>query len=174
MKIERVQTDRLDHDTRAEMLALCRAAYNEDLDGYFVDIGPGVHLLGRVGTALVSHAMIVERWLEVGGAVRLRTAYIELVATRPNEQRRGHASGLMRRVAEEIGEFDIGGLSPTDETFYARLGWKRWRGPLFVRTSTSVEPSPDEQLMVLRLPRTPTALSLDAAVSIDWRPGEVW
>jgi aminoglycoside 2'-N-acetyltransferase I len=33
--------------------------------------------------------------------------------------------------------------------------------------------TPDEQVMVLRLPRTPL-LDLDAALTAEWRPGELW
>jgi hypothetical protein len=35
-------------------------------------------------------------------------------------------------------------------------------------------PTPDEQVMVLRLPRTPAGLSLDAPLSAEWREGEFW
>jgi aminoglycoside 2'-N-acetyltransferase I len=160
---------------RNEILTLCRAAYREDLGSYLENIGPGVHLLGRVENTLVSHAMFVERWLQLHDGRLLRTAYVELVATAPEAQRRGYASTLMRRLADEIHGFDIGGLSPTDEQFYARLGWETWRGELLIRTGTDVVASDDDEaLMVLRLPRTPPDLSLDKPISIEWRPGEIW
>jgi len=174
VQIEIVVTSFLSAEHIDQVLSVCRDAYQEDLDGYLENIGPGVHLLGRVDGALVSHAMFVERWLQRASGELLRTAYVELVATRPDAQRRGHASALMRRVAEEIAAFEIGGLSPTDERIYARLGWETWRGPLSVRTGTNVVASDDEGLMVLRLPRTPAGLSLDEPVSIEWRPGEIW
>jgi aminoglycoside 2'-N-acetyltransferase I len=173
-QIQIVRTGDLDDPRRNEILTLCRAAYREDLDGYLENIGPGVHLLGRVEGTLVSHAMFVERWLQLHDGRLLRTGYVELVATAPAGQRRGYASALMRRVADEIHAFDIGALSPTDERIYARLGWQTWRGPLLVRTGTSVVTSQDEGLMILRLPRTPADLSLDEPISIEWRPGEVW
>lgn len=159
---------------RDEMLALCQDAYGEDVAPYLRDVGPGVHLLGRIDGVLVSHAMFVVRWLQPAHGHLLRTAYVELVATRPREQRRGSASQVLHRLAQEIRAFDIGALSPSDERFYARLGWETWRGHLFVRRETTIAPTPGEQLMVLRLPRTPRTLSLDEPVSIDWRPGEVW
>lgn len=159
---------------RNEILTVCRAAYQESLDGYLENIGPGVHLLGRVDDVLVSHAMFVERWLHRESGAPMRTAYVELVATRPDAQRRGYAAGLMRMAAERITAFDIGGLSPTNEAIYTRLGWETWRGPLLVRSGTNVVPSEDEGLMILRLPRTPLDLSLDEAISIEWRPGEIW
>jgi hypothetical protein len=118
--------------------------------------------------------MFVERWLQRASGDLLRAAYGELVATRPDAQRQGHATALMRRLADEINAFDIGALSPTDEKIYARLGWETWRGPLLVRTGTSVVASGDEGLMILRLPRTPADLELDEPLSIEWRPGEIW
>ncbi len=174
VQIEIIETAALDRIRRDEILTLCRAAYEDELQGYFENIGPGVHLLGQVDGALVSHAMFVERWLQRANGQLLRTAYVELVATRPDAQRRGHATALMRRLADEIQAFDIGGLSPTDEKIYARLGWETWRGQLLVRTGTSVVASEDEGLMVFRLPRTPADLSLDEPLSIEWRPGEIW
>ena len=174
MQIDTVETRALDRAQRDELLTLCRAAYEEELEGYLENIGSGVHLLARVDGALVSHAMFVERWLQRTNGELLRTAYVELVATRPDAQRRGHAAVLMRRLAEEIRPFDIGALSPTDERIYARLGWETWRGRLLVRTGTSVVASDDEGLMILRLPHTPADLELDEPLSIEWRPGEVW
>jgi len=174
VQIDIIETAALDDIHRDEILSLCRAAYNDELDGYLENIGPGVHLLGRVEGRLVSHAMFVERWLQLASGQLLRTAYVELVATRPDAQRRGHASALMRRVAEEIAAFDIGGLSPTDENFYASLDWETWRGRLLVRSGTSVVLAGDEGLMVLRLPPTPAGLSLDDPISIEWRAGEIF
>lgn len=173
LRIEILDSGTLDTTLRASILALCRDAYGEETEGYLADIGPGIHLLGRVGERLVTHAMFVERWLQVGQRRPMRTAYVELVATRVQDQRRGFASQVLRRLADEIRAFEIGALSPSEEAFYARFGWESWRGDLLVRTNTDLVRSPGEQLMVLRLPQTP-GLSLDAAVSIEWRPGEVW
>jgi len=174
MDIERIPTPDLPRPVARELRALCAETYGEDLDGYFADIGPGVHLLGRVEGRLVSHLMWVTRTLYLDDRAPLRTAYVELVATRVEDQGRGHASALMRRLADEIRGFELGALSPTVPSFYARLGWESWRGPLAVRTDAGLDPSPDEHLMVLRLPGTPQALDLDAPLTVDWRPGEVW
>ncbi len=48
VQIQIVHTGALDARVRDEILTLCREAYQEDLDGYLENIGPGVHLLGRV------------------------------------------------------------------------------------------------------------------------------
>lgn len=159
---------------RSAILELCRLAYDEELDHYLADIGPGLHALGVVDGALASHAMLVDRWLETPFLPALRTAYVELVATHPEMQGRGYASRLLRALVPRMPPCVIGALSPSDDAFYERLGWELWRGPLFVRTSAGPEPSPDERCMILRLPDTPVALDLDAPLSIEWRPGEVW
>lgn len=55
----------------------------------------------------------------------------------------------------------------------ARLGWETWRGPLFIRTADGLLPTPDEDVMIRRLPRTP-ALDVTQSLSAEWRQGELW
>jgi aminoglycoside 2'-N-acetyltransferase I len=174
LQVEELSTRELGVAGDAAVLELCSVAYAEAIAPYLRDIGPGIHLLGWVGKELVSHVMYVERFLQVEEAPPLRTAYIELVANHPQEQGKGYASRLLREVIARVPTFDIAALSPSDPAFYTRLGWALWRGPLFVRISEGMSPTPDEQVMVIRLPRTPPALDLDARLSIEWRPGEVW
>lgn len=112
LNIERAETGSLSPDILAEVRSLCNEAYGEDLTGYFADIGPGVHLLGWHDSTLVSHLMWVLRTLYPAGAEPLQCAYVELVATRVSEQRRGFATRLMRRVAKEIRSHALGALSP--------------------------------------------------------------
>jgi GNAT superfamily N-acetyltransferase len=171
--IQRLSTAALSPSTRSAVRALCDSAYQEDLAEYFEAIGPGEHLLGWQDGQLVSHLMWVTRWLQPGGGPELRTAYVELVATAPAAQRRGYASALLEEFPSQVTDFDIAALSPATETLYARLGWRLWPGPLLVRTTEGLVPTPEEQLMVLRLPRTPK-LILEEPLSIEWRPGEVW
>lgn len=159
---------------RAAVLELCEAAYGERLEQYLQDIGPGRHFLGSVDRRLVAHLMVVQRTLVPVGGSPLRTAYIELVATAPHEQGKGYASALLRYAATQLAGFDIAALSPTSAAFYARLGWELWTGPLAVRTAAGLDPTPDESVMILRLPRTPPELDLTAPLSVEWRPGEVW
>jgi aminoglycoside 2'-N-acetyltransferase I len=174
LSLEVKQTGSLLAAEAAEVRALCCEAYQENLSGLLADLGPGVHVLGRAEGALVTHAMWIPRPLRAGARPPLLSAYVEAVATRPAFQRRGLASAVMRRLAHEIGSHDLGALCPSDESFYARLGWERWRGPLFVERTGLLEPTPEETVMVLRLPRTPPDLDLDAPLSAQWRPGEVW
>jgi aminoglycoside 2'-N-acetyltransferase I len=174
VQVEAVESRALPAGVRHELLALCEEAYQEELASYFVDIGPGLHLLGRADVTLVSHAMLVRRELEQTGLGKLTTGYVELVATRLSWQRRGYGSELMRALVPHMDGFAIGALSPTNTEFYRRLGWELWRGPLSVRTETGLVPTPDEEVMILRLPATPPALDLHAPLSIEWRPGELW
>ena len=63
-------------------------------------------------------------------------------------------------------------LSPATEGLYARLGWRFWRGPLSIRSEAGKTPTPEEEIMFLRLPRTPP-LDETLPLSAEWRPGEV-
>ncbi|MCU0649937.1 MAG: GNAT family N-acetyltransferase, partial [Gemmatimonadaceae bacterium] len=100
--------------TRAHVHALCNAAYDEDTAPFFADVGAGTHVLGVVDGVLVAHAMWVTRALETSNGLALTAAYVELVATHPTQQRRGHASELLRRLVDELPLFDLAALSPSD------------------------------------------------------------
>ena len=171
--IERVSGPRMGTETREALLTLCDAAYGEPLRGYLGDIGPGEHLLGRCDGVLVSHVMWVARRLQPTGMAPLRTAYVELVATAPEAQRRGYASRLLEAVPALVAEYELAALSPATEGLYTRLGWRFWRGPLSIRTGAGLVPTPDEQIMFLRLPRTPP-LDDTLPLSAEWRLGEAW
>ncbi|EJW13559.1 Aminoglycoside 2'-N-acetyltransferase [Rhodovulum sp. PH10] len=167
--------ERLTPRMHGEAVALCTAAYEQPFEPHFEELkdAGAVHLLGRHDGRLVTHLAWVERRLQTRDGLTLRTAYVEAVATLPEMQRRGWASALLRRFVDHVGDFQVAALSPSDAAFYARLGWEPWRGPLFQRRGDRWEPTPDEEMMIHRLPATP-ALALDAPISVEWRPGEVW
>lgn len=159
---------------RDEIIALCDLAYEEDMGVIINQLVDPVHVLGYWDEKLVTHALWVTRYLQPEGLPMLRTAYLEAVATNPDFQYRGFASLIMRKVVEEIQDFDIAGLAPFSVDYYARLGWELWRGAMFERKEDGLVASPaDEEVMIYRLPKTP-ALDLDAAISVEWREGEVW
>ena len=161
-------------EEREEIIALCDLAYEEDMGVIIRQFVDPVHVLGYWGEKLVCHALWITRYLQPEGFRLLRTAYVEAVASHPNYRCRGFASAIMRRVIEEIQDFDIAGLAPFSVAYYARLGWELWRGPLYERVEDSwVASLPEDELMIYRLPKTPT-LDLDAAISVEWREGEVW
>lgn len=153
--------------------SLCYRAYEEDLRPLFATFNDPTHVLGFLDGDLVAHAMWVTRRLQPGDSQPLRTAYVEMVATEPQFQGRGFATAVMRRLADGISAYDLGGLSPAETSVYARLGWVFWRGPLFIRANQQLIPTPDEQVMILRLPQTPP-LDLDQPLSAEWREGELW
>jgi hypothetical protein len=117
--------------------------------------------------------MWVARWLQPGNQPPLRTAYVEMVATEPEFQRRGFATAVMRRLTGAIKDFELGGLSPAEPMLYEKLGWVFWRGPLFIRTRDGLLSTSEGSLMILRLPKTPS-LDLTLPMSAEWREGELW
>jgi aminoglycoside 2'-N-acetyltransferase I len=160
---------------RDEIFALCERAYLQDLRTIPGSFESPQHVLGINSGTVVSHALWITRWLVAGRSAPLRTGYVEWVATDPAYQRRGYASAVMQTLMEAISNFQLAALSTSDEAqaFYARLGWERWRGPLFIRTEAGRLATPGETVMIHRLATTP-ALSLDDALSAEWREGELW
>jgi GNAT superfamily N-acetyltransferase len=155
-----------------EIIALCTRAYEEDFRSLLAMFDDATHVLAYLDRQLVSHAMWVPRTLTYNGTP-LHSAYVEAVATEPLHQGRGYASRVLRAVADAITAFDLGALSPSDPAFYTRLGWEEWRGPLAVERDGVVTPTPDEGVMILRLPNTPP-LDLGGALVAPWRAGEIW
>lgn len=150
---------------------LCHRAYGEPLSP--TDFADPHHVIGLRGETVVSHALWVTRWLQVGDGPLLRTAYVEAVATDPAHQRLRYGSQVMCALAEQVTNYDLAALSPAIPEFYRRLGWETWLGPLFVRSSAGLLPTLEEVVMILRLPQSPP-LDLQAPLSVEWRPGELW
>ena len=168
-----IHTDDLADTWRAAIINLCAAAYDENFDRLFALLPGSTHVLARLDGELVSHAAWVTRWLQPHGYPALRTAYVEAVATAPAYHGRGFGTAVMQRLQQHIDAYDLGALSPSDPAFYARLGWELWRGPLAIRMEDQVLPTPDDQVMILRLPRTPP-LDVHALLTAESRDGEVW
>lgn len=159
---------------QAEILTLCSLAYEEDAAPWLTTLKGPIHVVGRIGSRIVSHAAWVERWLAPGDLGMLRAAYVEAVATLPAFQGRGYGAEVMQTLPPLIEDFDIAALSPSNAGFYRRIGWESWQGELSVRLAFGLIMSLDEQAMILRLPRTPAALDVTAPLSIDGRNGERW
>ena len=173
LRVEVLHADQLTSEQLAEIHALCNRAYDTNLEPLFRTFTDTTHVLGYWGSAIVSHAMWVTRWLQPSNQAPLRTAYVEMVATGPQFQRRGFASAVMRRLASAIQDFELGGLSPGEPALYEKLGWVFWQGPHFIRTKEGWLSTPEDQIMILRLPKTPP-LDLGLALSAEWREGELW
>jgi aminoglycoside 2'-N-acetyltransferase I len=171
--IERSRSGALGARLADAVQRLCDAAYETATQRYIAALGPAEHLLGMQSEQLVSHLMWVTRWLQPDGHRPLKTAYVEMVATAPDAQRRGYASALLRHFVPLVDDYDLAALCPATDSLYLRLDWRYWRGPLSARKDGHVVSTPEERVMIMPLPRTP-ALDLDAPLSVEWRPGEVW
>jgi predicted N-acetyltransferase YhbS len=172
LELEVIARDLLSPAQYDEVVALCVRAYEEPFDELMATFPDATHVIGSLEGRIVTHLLWVPRPLFYRDQT-LRCAYLEAVATEPTLQGRGYASAVMRRAAAEISDFDIGGLSPSDPAFYERFGWELWHGPLALRTEDGDEPTPDEEVMILRLSRTPT-LDLSEALATTWREGDIW
>jgi aminoglycoside 2'-N-acetyltransferase I len=174
LRIEVIEGQALPADERKDIIALCSRAFEEEFEALFNTFSQPTHILGYQDRKLVCHALWVTRWLQVNNKQMLRTAYVEAVATENAYRGRGYASTVMKRIAEEIQDYELGALSPFSTAYYRRLGWELWQGPLFIRTEAGLVRTPgDEVVMILRLPKTPY-LDLKAPLSAEWREGEVW
>lgn len=168
-----VRRDEIGDDLWRRVVALCDRAFDGDMETILADLIDSTHVLAEFEGVLAGHACWVTRWLSADYRPPLRTAYIEAVATDPNLQRRGIGGATMKRVGREIRTYELGGLCPNYPEFYARFGWETWRGPLAIRTHDGLLETPDEHVMILRTPLTPR-IDLDARLTAEWRPGEVW
>jgi aminoglycoside 2'-N-acetyltransferase I len=175
VELQVIPSTRLSPEMLDQILALCDRAYEEDLRESFRTFADPVHVVAIDDGIVVSHALWITRWLAPAGRPPLRTAYVEAVATDPARQRRGFASAILRRLVREVAGFELAALSPSDDgqLLYTRLGWETWTGPLSIRHGPTLIDTPDESIMVHRLPVTPP-LRLSDALSAEWRPGEVW
>jgi len=174
LTISLLHSSALNIDQHDELVEMCSVAYGEDMVSIIRDVGAGWHVLGTLEGLLVSHAMWVTRYLRAGSGPELNTAYVELVATSPGHQGRGFATQVMEHFRNAVQEYELAALSPADTTLYERLGWEYWRGDLHIRTAEGHESTPDESVMILRLPCTPAEINLCDDLSAEWRPGEVW
>ena len=162
---------------RQEVIDVCIAAHETDefrhmFTKYFTS--GARHFLAYDGDTLVSHAVVSTRGVQPEGLPILRTAFVDAVSTLPSRQMQGFASATMRCLAEHIGDYEIGCLQTDRESFYARLGWEEWRGPLAGRSDDGPIPTPDQRgVMVLRLANTPP-LDLDGPLTIERQPDRIW
>jgi aminoglycoside 2'-N-acetyltransferase I len=57
--------------------------------------------------------------------------------------------------------------------FYARRGWKLWRGPISALTPTGIVRTHEEDGSIYVRPVT-APLDLHGELTCDWRDGDVW
>jgi aminoglycoside 2'-N-acetyltransferase I len=167
-------------ELRPDDLEAMRALFAAAWDGGFTEDDwehtfGGVHVLRFDDGELVSHGAVAERTLWIDERP-LRVGYLEAVATWPVHQGRGHGSAVVEALDEIVQrDHELGGLSTGRRSFYERLGWLRWRGPLAVRTTVGDVPTPLEGGAVFVLPtRRFPAPDLDARLVCDERNGDDW
>jgi aminoglycoside 2'-N-acetyltransferase I len=170
-------------DLTASDLDAIRALMDAAFDGDFADEDMAHALGGRHWLledaddgALLAHASVVERVIEVGERP-LHTGYVEAVGVVPARQRQGLGTRVMTPATAHIRDgFELGCLGTGEWEFYERLGWERWRGPSWVRLPDgTLERSADDDdgIMVLRTPMTPS-LEGSERIVCEWRPGDSW
>lgn len=158
-----------------EVADLCGPIFNCDYRELMALAPIRTHVLGYEDGRLVAHALWLDRPLRIAWGPWFDAAYVEGVATHPDYRGRGYGAAIMRRLQEEIQSYPLGALSPAEDVvdWYGALGWERWQGPLWIEEECSVQPTPDEIVLVYRTPKTPP-LNLTAALAAPWRPFELW
>jgi aminoglycoside 2'-N-acetyltransferase I len=169
-------TSELDAATLAAARALLDDVFGDELDeeDWEHALG-GVHAMAWEGEELIGHASVVQRRVVYRGRA-LRCGYVEGVAVRADQRRRGVGAALMEAVERVIrGAYDLGALGATDDgaSLYTRRGWKLWQGPLSALTPTGIQRTEDADGAVYVLPVS-VSLDLSGELACDWRDGDVW
>jgi aminoglycoside 2'-N-acetyltransferase I len=177
-----VHTARLVHTADLECDALQRAhdMVSEAFGGNFADsdwdhaLG-GMHALIWHRGALIAHGAVIQRRLLHRGAA-LRCGYVEAVAVREDWRGQGLAIAILDACEQVIrGGYQLGALSSSDRgrRLYALRGWLPWRGPTSVLAPAGPTQTPDDDGSVFVFPLM-ADLDPSAALTCDWRDGDVW
>lgn len=169
-------TDELTDERVERLRHLCDAAFAGRFDDHdFEHAKGGLHVGVDVDGTPVGHAAVVPRALYVGER-SLSCGYVEAFVVLPEFQRRGLGTTILDRVNLEIrGRYEVGALSTSVTSFYARRGWRTWLGPTCVVRDGALERTPDEDggVMVLIWGDRP-ALDEGEQIAVDGRAGDDW
>lgn len=172
--IEMVPAAALSAELWEQIAVLCSRLFETDYRIYMRQFHEPVHLLGLLDGELVSHALWIDRWLQIDDGPLLKTAFVEAVVTEEAHQGKGYAKAIMRHAVASMDGYQMAALAPGAPDFYAKLGWEHWQGPLAFRGAEGLVMSPeDEETMIYRLPGSPP-LDLSRRLSVEWRPGDIW
>jgi GNAT superfamily N-acetyltransferase len=170
------RTRQLDAALRATIVELCTEAHGEDFSRLFFYLPTdGLHFIAYRDDQIVSHAVVITRWVQPERLPILRTAYVDAVATLSGYQRRGYGGAVMRELIAHLSEYDLACVETAQVAFFEHLGWQRWYGPRAGRTPDgTLIPIPDQQnIMILRLANTPP-LDLARTLTIETQAGPIW
>ena len=96
LELQVIPGDTISPRTRDGVITLWARAFEQDMS-LWKTLEGAVHVLGRLGPKLVTHALWVTRWLQAGTGPLLRTAYVEAVATEAAYRKRGFATDAWPR-----------------------------------------------------------------------------
>jgi aminoglycoside 2'-N-acetyltransferase I len=174
-EVRTAHTADLDGDERSAIRSLMDAAFGAVSDDTFDNVLGGVHALVLEDGELIGHGSVVQRRLLYGGRA-LRTGYVEGVAVRADQRRRGHGAAIMsalERVIRSAYQLGALGASPDGGRLYASRGWQLWRGPSSALTSDGIRRTADKDGIIYVLPVS-VPLDVSAELTCDWRPGSLW
>ena len=174
--IRTAHTFEVDEATRAAARELLYAAFPWEMteEDWEHCLG-GIHALAYEGGELVGHAAVIQRRLLYAGRA-LRTGYVEGVAVRADQRRRGHGAAMLAALEPVIrGAYDLGALGATDEgaRLYAANGWRRWEGPVSSLTLEGLRRRPEEDGDIW-VRETSVPLDVTRPLACDWRDGDLW
>lgn len=170
-----VHTADLEPSLRTAMRALLYATFDRFTEDALDHALGGLHALVLDGGELVGHGSVVQRRLLHGGRA-LRTGYIEAVAVRADQRRRGHGAAMMaelERVVRSAYQLGALGASPAGARLYAARGWQLWRGPSSTLTPDGIRRTEDKDGAIWVLPVS-EPVDTSGELIADWRAGALW
>jgi aminoglycoside 2'-N-acetyltransferase I len=174
-ELRTAHTADLDSATRSQIRDLLDVAFGGVSDDTYENVLGGMHTLVYCGSELVGHASVVPRRMLHGGRA-LRTGYIEGVAVRADQRRRGHGGTMMAALEWYVRSgYDLGALGASEDgsRLYSARGWQRWQGPLSTLTPDGIISTADKEGWIYVLQGS-VPLDLSAELTCDWRHGSVW
>ncbi len=173
LRIEVIPAAQLSAEDRRQVIDLCSEVFELDYAPFIAEFSNATHVVGYEANEVVSHALWLRRTLRVGTGQVCNAGYVEAVATRPERQRLGYGSAVMRRLHEYLTEYDFGALSTGRIEWYESLGWQQWLGPRYIRRGSEIIATPDDRVMIYAVPGKPVP-DVTVSLTADWRPLELW